>query len=67
MEYDPTDLSLLKEKLRLELAEIKAQEEASRQRMRPQTMAEVDEVESLLKTALDEVRHIRSEMERKKP
>lgn len=66
MEYDPTDLALLKEKLKLELAEIEAHEESSRRRMRPRTVEEVNAAESQLKSALKELQTIRSELEGKK-
>ena len=57
------DLEALKDELRATLQRVEAQERNLRQHQRPQTLAQVDEIEQKLTEALEELRERRAELE----
>jgi hypothetical protein len=60
-------LSALKEQLKQQLAAVEKQHSAAEESLRPQTVAEVDDLQKKLEAALDELKARRTELEQKKP
>ena len=60
-------LSALKEQLKRQLAAVEHQESAAQESLRPQTVAQVDELQKKLEAALDELKYRRTELEQRKP
>jgi hypothetical protein len=60
----PEHLSQLKEELRSTLEQVEAEEQRLKERMQPQTLEEVTELEQKMGEALDELRRRREELER---
>jgi hypothetical protein len=57
-------LSALKEQLRQQLDEVERQEKAIEESLRPQTVAEVDNLQKKLQDAMEELRKLRPELEK---
>jgi hypothetical protein len=53
---NPADLALLKERLKIALAEVEARERVIEESLRPKTLADVELLEQKLSAALEEVR-----------
>jgi hypothetical protein len=62
----PQELGLLKTQLRQALANVEEHERLSEQRMRPQTMEEVDMLEQRLTAALEEIKGLRDQIAQRK-
>jgi hypothetical protein len=62
---DPQTLAALKAQLQQALSEVERQEKDAQERMRPQTVAEVDELQKKLQSGLDELKKRRAELEQK--
>lgn len=60
-------LSALKEQLKQQLAEVEQQHSAAEEGLRPQTIAQVDELQKKLESALEELKARRTELEQRKP
>ncbi len=58
-------MTALKEQLKQQLAEVEKQEQAAAESMRPQTVAEVDNLQKKLQDALDELKARRAELAQK--
>jgi hypothetical protein len=58
-------LSALKEQLNQQLAEVEKQEKATEESLRPQSVAQVDELQTKLEAALEELKSQRAELEQK--
>ena len=58
-------LSALKEQLKQQLAEVEKQEQATDESLRPQTVAEADDLQQKLQAALEELKARRKELEQK--
>ena len=56
-------LSALKEQLKQQLAEVEKQEQATEESLRPQTVAQVDELLQKLEAAAEELKSRRAELE----
>lgn len=56
-------LSALKEQLKQQLAEVEKQEKATEESLRPQSVAQVDELQKKLEGALEELKSRRKELE----
>ena len=61
----PQELAAVKEQLRRALAEVEAREKATAERMQPQTVEEVEQLEEKLTEALDELRQRKKELKSK--
>ena len=55
----------MKEQLKQQLAEVEKQEQSAAESLRPQTVAEVDELQKKLQEALDELKARRAELAQK--
>jgi hypothetical protein len=55
-------LTALKERLKQHLAEIEKQEKAAEESLRPQTVAEVDDLQKKLQDAMEELKQRRAEL-----
>jgi hypothetical protein len=55
----------LKEQLKQHLAEVEKQEKATEESLRPQSVAQVDELQKKLEAALEELKNRRAELEQK--
>lgn len=60
-------LAALKEQLKRQLAEVEHQHSAAEESLRPQTVAQVDELQKKLEAALEELKARRTELEQRKP
>jgi hypothetical protein len=63
----PEHLSQLKEELRATLEQVEAEEQRLKERMQPQTLDDVNQLEQKLTDALDELRRRREELEKQAP
>jgi hypothetical protein len=61
------ELSVLKEQLKQQLADVEQQHSAAEESLRPQTIAQVDELQKKLEAALDELKARRTELEQRNP
>jgi hypothetical protein len=61
------ELSVLKEQLKQQLADVEQQHSAAEESQRPQTIAQVDELQKKLEAALDELKARRTELEQRNP
>jgi hypothetical protein len=64
-EVGPETLAALKEQLRQALAQVEAQERAVEESLRPQSVAEVEQLEQKMKAALEELRVRKEELQKK--
>ena len=55
----------MKEQLTQQLAEVEKQEKATEESLRPQSVAQVDELQKKLEAALEELKSRRAELEQK--
>lgn len=62
---DEVTLPALREQLQQALAQVDAQEEALAEQSKPQTIEEVEEIEERMKNALQELKEIKKDIERK--
>jgi len=62
---DPEQLAALKQQLKQVLADVEKQEQAVTESLRPQTVAEADELQQKLQGALEELKGLRAELARK--
>ena len=67
LQYSINELAILKKQLQQTLAEVETQEEAMKEMMRPQTVAEAQELEEKMVKALEELRSQKEELQKKAP